>query len=105
MLPNLRPFLQDTDKVASVCSSIVQQVVVPALRSRSRSLDIDPSILLILAEMTKLSGTIKAWRAPIADAFNDSRFFNGPPSSGERWRPLVKALMDGEKERMAELIG
>jgi hypothetical protein len=70
-----------------------------------RSLDVDPLALLILAEMTKLKGTIKAWRTPIGDAFNDSRFFNGPPSSGERWRPLVTALMDGEKERMSELIG
>jgi len=35
-LPNLRKFLLDTDKVASICANIIYYIVTPALRGRSR---------------------------------------------------------------------
>jgi hypothetical protein len=59
----------------------------------------------MLQQMIAIPGAIKSWRAPVADSFNDASFFNAPPASGQLWRPLVKALMDSEKDRMAELIG
>jgi len=35
-LPNLRKFLLDPDKVASICVNIIYYIVTPALRGRTR---------------------------------------------------------------------
>ncbi|CED83410.1 Dopey and related predicted leucine zipper transcription factors [Phaffia rhodozyma] len=104
-VPNLRSFLADSDKVLAACSTLCQQVVAPALRVRTKSLDVDPTALSILVGITRIPNSIKVWRALVTEAFmNDSRFFNGSPSSGARWKPLVCSLVDFEKERFTELV-
>lgn len=59
----------------------------------------------IMTEMVRIPAALKAWRAPISEAFNDTRFFNATPASSTRWRPLLKSLMESDKTVMAELIG
>lgn len=70
-----------------------------------RTLDFDPVVLDIVAEMAKLPGTLKAWRTQVAEAFQDNRFFNCTPATSEKWRPLIFALMSSDKERFTELLG
>lgn len=99
---NLRTFLSDNDRVLSACSSISQTLVVPVFRRHRYS---DDATVTLLREMARIPPAAKAWRPPLAEAFNDNRFFKITPTDSEPWKPLVCALMDSDKERFTELIG
>ncbi|ORY25817.1 Dopey, N-terminal-domain-containing protein [Naematelia encephala] len=100
IIPSLRTFLVDQDRVNAACSSITQSIVMPAFRQQR----VDVKILHILLEMTKIPSATKAWRLQVGDAFNDSRFFRMSPKISNLWRPLIGALMDSDKERFGELL-
>lgn len=124
MLPNLRKFIVEPDKLATLCTNLIYYVVSPAMKSKNRFveirirsipllrngsvifrvLEVDTVILDILTEMVKIPSAVKAWRNPITDAFNDNRFFNSTPVASARWRPLIRALMDSDKTVFAEVI-
>lgn len=105
LLPNLRRLLADSDKVLALCNNIVYYIVAPSMKTKSRTLDVERPIMDIMAEMVKIPAALKAWRAPISEAFTDTRFFNANPASSPRWRLLVKTLMESDKTVIAELIG
>jgi hypothetical protein len=60
---------------------------------------VDSTILRLLLEMTKLPSATKAWRFQVAEAFNDQKFFRMREDVALMWKPLICALMDGDKER------
>lgn len=99
---NLRTFLTDNDRVLSACSAISQSLVVPIFRRHKFN---DDATVTLLQEMAKIPAAAKAWRMPLAEAFNDNRFFKITPPESEPWKPLVCALMDSDRERFTELIG
>ena len=68
-------------------------------------MDLDPAILVLLEEMTKLNIALKAWRSPISDALNDSRFFSSSSAAGRKWRPIVRALVGTDKSAFTEILG
>lgn len=105
MLPNMRKFLVEGDKIVSACNSVVYNVVNPALKGKTRPLDVDESVLSILQEMTRIGAAIKAWRSPVSEAFNDNRCFNSTPDAGGKWKGMVKALFDVDKTSLSELLG
>ncbi|PWN52444.1 hypothetical protein IE53DRAFT_367211 [Violaceomyces palustris] len=104
-LTGLRKFGVDPDKINTICSNAIYYIVAPAFKSKSKSLEIDPYCLSVLAEMTRLPGTLKAWRTTVADAFLDPRFFTISPASSKTWGPIVYSLMAADKEKLSELIG
>ncbi|KAI6136235.1 Dopey, N-terminal-domain-containing protein [Pisolithus sp. B1] len=104
VLPNLRKFLPDNDKVASACSSIVYYVVNPAVKGKSRPLDLDPVVVETIKEMTKISAALKVWRAPVIDILYDNRVFNSNTAAATRWKPVVKALFDSDKTSFSDLL-
>ncbi|KAI5481667.1 cellular morphogenesis-related protein [Pseudohyphozyma bogoriensis] len=103
ILADFRRFLIDPDKTVAVCSNMVYYIVTPAFKTRSKTLEIEPTVFELLTEMAKNPLTLKAWRTQVSDAFGDNRFFNAPPSSHARWKPLIQALMASDKERLVEL--
>ncbi|KAF8337070.1 Dopey, N-terminal-domain-containing protein [Cantharellus anzutake] len=104
-LPNLRKILADTDKQLGVCSNIVYYIVNNASKARSsKTLDLDDYILDLLSEMVKIPGSSKAWKPVILDSFNDARFFNSRPAVGQKWKPLIMALVDSDKQSLSDLI-
>ncbi|KAF8588312.1 hypothetical protein K439DRAFT_1629769 [Ramaria rubella] len=107
VLPNLRRFLFDNDKVAGVCTNLVYYVITPAMKGKAsgRVLDIDDCILETLRELAKIPPGAKAWRAPVSDAFSDNRFFNSTPEMSEKWRPIIRAFLDSDRQALPELIG
>ncbi|KAI0095247.1 Dopey, N-terminal-domain-containing protein [Irpex rosettiformis] len=105
VIPNIRKFLVEADKVATTCGSIITSVVIPALKSRAKPLDVDSSVLAILRETTRIPAAIKAWKNPIIDMLNDNRCFNSSPSAGKEWKQLVKLLFETDKTAMMELLG
>ncbi|ORX36308.1 Dopey, N-terminal-domain-containing protein [Kockovaella imperatae] len=101
ILPNLRSFLHDADRVAATCATISSTVITPALRQKQR---VSPIILRILYEMTRIPSATKAWRLPVGEAFNDARFFKQSAEEADFWRPLICALMDNDKDRLVEML-
>lgn len=68
-------------------------------------MDVEPTVISSISEMTKIPTAIKAWRTPVIDLLNDNRVFNSEPVDGTRWKPIVKALYDADKAAFAELVG
>jgi len=101
VIPHLRSFLVDADRVTAACSVISLNTVSPALRQHRTNVD---TLKLVLA-MAMLPPAAKTWRAPVGDAFNDARFFSTDKEEVSLWKPLICALMDSDKERFLELLG
>ncbi|KAA1471434.1 hypothetical protein DENSPDRAFT_893964 [Dentipellis sp. KUC8613] len=104
VLPNLRKYLMDNDKVNTACANIVYYIVNPSTKSKSRPLDLDPVVLDILREMSHISAAIKSWRNPVLDILNDNRFFNGAPQGGSDFQPIARSLIDTDKSAFSELL-
>ncbi|MCO5589740.1 hypothetical protein L7F22_043708 [Adiantum nelumboides] len=105
VLPALRSFSIDTDKLIGLCTNVVYYIISPSLKVRKKSLDLNPTLLSLIVEVTKLPGTYKAWRAPIGEYFNDPRFFETDVDVGVSFTPIIFAFMTGDKERFIETIG
>ncbi|WWC87738.1 uncharacterized protein L201_002630 [Kwoniella dendrophila CBS 6074] len=102
VVPNLRALLIDSDKVNAACSGMMITIVTPAIRRQN----VNPSVLQLLFEITKIPSALKTWRVQISDIFNDSRFFkNISEEDIGYWKPLICGLMDSDKERFVELLG
>ncbi|KAG5652198.1 hypothetical protein H0H81_005933 [Sphagnurus paluster] len=104
ILPNLRRFLVDNDKVISVCNNVVYYIVNPAMRGKTRPMDIEPLVLAIILEMAKMPSAIKAWKTPVTELLNDNRLFNCTVSSAEPWKPVIRVLFDADKTAFPELL-
>ena len=103
-LPALRKIQMDADRIQAIVANAVYYIVAPALRTRSRTLEIESSVLEVITELVRLPGTVKVWRSTVADLFGDARFFSMPLAKAERWRPIVLALMTQDKERLVDLL-
>ena len=55
--------------------------------------------------MARIHVAMKAWRAPVAESFNDNRCFNSTAEAGEKWTPMIKSLFDTDKTALPELLG
>ncbi|KAF8167553.1 Dopey, N-terminal-domain-containing protein [Crassisporium funariophilum] len=104
-LPNLRKLLMENDKIISACNNIIYYIVNPAMRGKSRPMDVDSTITTILQEMTRIPAALKSWRTPVIDLLNDNRLFNCNPEDALSWRSIVKVLYDSDKTAFPELLG
>ncbi|KAG8842667.1 hypothetical protein FRC20_004310, partial [Serendipita sp. 405] len=104
-IPNFRRFLADTDRIGAISTNLAYYVVAPAMKSRSgAALEVEDIILDIIKEMSKIQAATRAWRAPVQEAFNDTRFFNCTPEVAMKWRPIISALMDADKTVFSDLL-
>ncbi|KDQ63058.1 hypothetical protein JAAARDRAFT_53285 [Jaapia argillacea MUCL 33604] len=103
-LPNMRRFFVESDKVAAACSNVVYYIITPGLKGKSRPLDVDPTVLDLVREMTKIPAALKAWRGPVTDVLNDNRFFNSTSQSAQKFRPIIRALFDVDRASVGELL-
>ena len=67
-------------------------------------LDLDDYILNFLTEIVRILGSSKAWKPMILGSFNDTCFFNSKPSVGQKWKPIIKALVDSDKQNLSDVI-
>ncbi|KAG8967964.1 hypothetical protein FRC03_008985 [Tulasnella sp. 419] len=102
---NMRRFITESDKIVGICNNLTYYIVGPAMKSKSRTIEMDPNVLRILSEMAKIPIAIKAWKNPLVELFNDNRFFNGPPEMAHKWRPLIRSLIEADKQVVTELLG
>ncbi|KAI0271467.1 Dopey, N-terminal-domain-containing protein [Gloeopeniophorella convolvens] len=104
-LPRLRKFLVDNDRVLTVCTNVMYYIVSPALKSKSRPLDFDPAISIVLREMSRISIAIKAWRGAISDLLNDARFFSCSVEAGTSFRSIAQSWIDADKSAFPDFLG
>lgn len=71
----------------------------------SRPMDVEPTVVSIITEMTKIPAALKSWRTAVIDLINDNRVFNCDPEDGKRWSPIVKVLYNSDKTAFTELLG
>jgi hypothetical protein len=67
-------------------------------------LDLDSTIVDIIAELTKLPPALKVWRTPVSDILYDSRLFQSNSVVSLKWKPIIKALFDSDKTSFGELL-
>ncbi|KAJ6623058.1 Dopey, N-terminal-domain-containing protein [Mycena sp. CBHHK59/15] len=103
-MPSLRRFLMDNDKVVASCTNIVYYIISPAIKGKSRPMEVDPTLIAIIEEMTKIPAALKAWRPPVTELLNDNRLFNCTSESAEKWKPIMKSLFDLDKTAFPELL-
>jgi hypothetical protein len=65
---------------------------------------VDDSILELLSELTRVPAALKSWRAQVLEVYNDNRFFYGSPSTAQKWKSIIQALITSDKEKFVELI-
>jgi len=70
-----------------------------------QTIDLDETTLDIIKGLSRIPAAARAWRPTVADAFNDIRFFNCSPEAAQRWRPLLRALVDTDKTVFPDLLG
>ncbi|KAI7962497.1 hypothetical protein MJO28_000591 [Puccinia striiformis f. sp. tritici] len=104
-LPSCRRFLIESDRLQAVCTNIMYYLVTPAFKARIRSPELDDTILSLLVEVTKHPAANKAWRTYVADSLSEPKFFNHSPELGRRWKPIIQALFNTDKERFTEMLG
>jgi hypothetical protein len=63
---------------------------------------LNPSVLEMLIQMSKLSAAHRSWRSLVSDAFAEPRFFSH--AHVQEWRILINTLMDSDKERFPDLL-
>ncbi|KAI0031253.1 Dopey, N-terminal-domain-containing protein [Vararia minispora EC-137] len=105
VLPHLRQFLTDNDKVLVACTNIMYYIVSPAIKSKSRPLDVEVAVLQIVKEMSQISLTLKTWRGVVAEIINDNRFFACTPDMETPFRPAIQAWIKADKSAFSEVIG
>lgn len=103
-LAALRKVQMDTDRILAIVSNAVYYIVAPAARTRSRTMEIDASVLAVICELVRMPGVVKAWRSTVAEMFGDGRFFSMGLAKAEAWKPIILALMTQDKERVPELV-
>ncbi|KAH8835109.1 Dopey, N-terminal-domain-containing protein [Flagelloscypha sp. PMI_526] len=103
-IPKLRKFLVDADKVVSACTNIVYYIVNPAMKARSRPMDVDLSVVAIIREIARIAMALKTWRALVVEMLNDNRLFSCPAETAAVWRPIIKSLFDADKTAFSELL-
>ncbi|KAG9123031.1 hypothetical protein FRC07_000333 [Ceratobasidium sp. 392] len=105
LIPNLRKFMVENDKVIAVCTNIVYYVVNPAIRAKSKNaLDNQPTIMTVMEALVKQQVAVRTWRPALAEAFEDQRFFARDVAAGTRWCPLIKAYVLSDKLAVPDIV-
>lgn len=94
----------DNDKVSSACANIVYYIVSPALKGKTRPMEVDQIVVNIIYEMSKIPSAFKTWKSPVTELLNDNKVFNGAPGAAESWKPIVKTVFDTDKTSFPELL-
>lgn len=104
VLPTLSRIRIDSDKATALCTTVVNNVLVPEFRAKGKNVDVDDLVLDLLVSMSAVPDTHKAWRSVVNDAFMEPRFFALPLHAASRWAKIVTSWLAGDRERLIELI-
>ncbi|KAI5778510.1 Dopey, N-terminal-domain-containing protein [Geopyxis carbonaria] len=100
IVPHLRQVLLEQDRILTAATAITTSLIGPTFRSKAFPTNVTPALLSLLAQLTHLPGTQKAWKRDLSDAFLDSRFFLSPLSLVPGW----SALSGHDRDRLPDLL-
>ncbi|CAG8547676.1 3387_t:CDS:10 [Dentiscutata erythropus] len=103
VIPNIRRLLADHDKIVAILTNLMYYVIAPSLKNRTNA-GINPIVLDLLCETSKISFAYRVWRKEAWDVFIDNRFFNMAPTAAKKWRIIMQTIMTSEKERFTEVL-
>ncbi|CAG8680344.1 18141_t:CDS:10 [Gigaspora margarita] len=103
VIPNIRRLLADQDKVVAILTNLMYYVVAPSLKNRT-NVGINPLVLDLLCETSRITFAYRVWRKEAWDVFIDNRFFYMAPTAAKKWRIIMQTIMTQEKERFAEVL-
>ncbi|RIB04667.1 Dopey, N-terminal-domain-containing protein [Gigaspora rosea] len=103
VIPNIRRLLNDQDKVVAILTNLMYYVVAPSLKNRT-NVGINPLVLDLLCETSRINFAYRVWRKEAWDVFIDNRFFYMAPTAAKKWRIIMQTIMTQEKERFAEIL-
>ncbi|CAE6439749.1 unnamed protein product [Rhizoctonia solani] len=61
--------------------------------------------MAMMEELVKQQLAVRAWRPPLAEAFEDPRFFARDPDAGLGWCPLIRAYVQSDKLAIPDIVG
>lgn len=110
VFPSLRKILQDSEKVASLLTSVTAVIVEPVLRGKNRPSTSDRYMctLDLLCAMTKIPNSYRSYRKEVVDSLLDPRFFEVNLTSVgavERWFVILSSCTAQEREIFSEVLG
>ncbi|KAJ3774387.1 Dopey, N-terminal-domain-containing protein [Lentinula raphanica] len=103
-IPNMRRILMDNDKISSACANIVYYIISPALKGKTKPMEIEPVIVNMVYEMSRIPAAFKTWKSAVTELLNDNKVFNGTPDVAEPWKPIIKTVFDSDKTAFPELL-
>lgn len=103
VLPALKHFHLDNDKIPSICSNISYYLITPALKTHSSSRASHYAVSMLM-ELSKVSTVSKIWDPIVTESFADANFFT---RSTEilRWKSLVHIWLRHNKNHLNDLLG
>lgn len=120
----MKAFHFDNDRIALLCTSIMQTCIIPVFGKRTPFVNLSPftppydadhcmktSLLeaedhafRLLASLAQVPQAQKVWKPAIADWYYDNRIFSSSRTAAGQWQPIVQQLMSADKERFLDLI-
>ncbi|KAK9465276.1 Dopey, N-terminal-domain-containing protein [Lipomyces arxii] len=104
VVPNLQKVLLESDRVLVACTTLGASVVAPVVKSKSFPNNVSAALLEVLYQISKISGTQKAWKTIVTDTYFDNKFFIINEMLLPKWRDILRQWMNNDKERMPELV-
>lgn len=55
--------------------------------------------------MVHINGSLKAWKAGVAEAFGENRFFEMSTEPASKWSIIIRAMISQDREKLVDLLG
>ncbi|ODV59967.1 Dop1p ASCRUDRAFT_21626, partial [Ascoidea rubescens DSM 1968] len=102
-LPYISSIVQDYDKFTTTMTSIVLNIVTPALKSKTFP-NLPSYLLDLLVELSEAALNVKTWKLTINDVFVDSKFFKMSLIHSLSWKVIIKNWIESDKDKMGEFL-
>ncbi|KAJ3062647.1 hypothetical protein HK102_008700, partial [Quaeritorhiza haematococci] len=97
LIPTIRRYLQDQDRIISLLSNLSYYVINPTFKTKPSNSTFHAGVLDVLCAMSKLPFVYKkAWRKEVWEVFSDAKFFVNQGSTRvllAKWKIVVQSLM------------
>jgi len=103
--PYLPTIVQDNDKLNSVVSTILVNLITPNIKSKNFPKNIAAYNLELLDELSKHYSSFKSMKFLLSEIFNDSQFFNINIVDTSYWNSIIKSWVKNDSgNKLSEYI-
>ncbi|ODV89966.1 hypothetical protein CANCADRAFT_1697 [Tortispora caseinolytica NRRL Y-17796] len=105
LLPNMVSSLSESEKLYSVVSTIISNVIQPPIKSRHFPENTSDPLIDLFASVVQIPGSVKAWKPVVAEAVLDAKFLRMRPELAMRWSPIIDTWTSHDREGMLSVLG